>query len=123
MTSCMDLSGQAAIENMARPPAPKWPVVNLSAFECIERPARERVEKEIATELARLSKRMPVEEITMHLRRYTHGGGETKYALKGMLAADGRFFHADAHDWNLSAAAKMLIKRLEREAIKKRASK
>jgi len=103
---------------MARPAAPKGPVVNLSAFECVERPAKERLEKEIAMELSKLSKRMDVEEITMHLRRYTHGGGEVKYALKGMLAADGKFFHADAHDWDLPLAAKKLLKRLEKEAMK-----
>jgi ribosome-associated translation inhibitor RaiA len=104
-------------------PIPGSCILNLSGFRSVEEHLKGRLETEIQRTMNRLSKVIPLEELSIHMRLYEQGGRKTKYSLKAKLATEKGLFFSSSHGWDLSVALKDLLERLEREAMENRHKK
>ncbi len=80
--------------------------------------SRRLIEDRIKPEIEKLSRILPVQEFIIHVDLYRESGSRKKYSLKGRLMTGKGMFFAQEHAWEMDAAVRGLLTKLEREIIK-----
>jgi len=78
------------------------------------------VDEEIRNEVRKLAKFFPVEQLTIHVSRHKKSGRRVKYSLNASLITERAMFFARDHDWDITKAVRGILKKLEKEVIKKK---
>lgn len=78
------------------------------------------VDEEIRSEIRKLAKFFPVDQLTIHVARHKKSGRRVKYSLRASLITERGMFFAREHDWDITKAVRGTLQKLEREIIKKK---
>ncbi|MBI4021238.1 MAG: hypothetical protein HY369_03265 [Candidatus Aenigmarchaeota archaeon] len=76
------------------------------------------VDKQIRNELAKLSRRILINHLMVHLDRHHEEGKRVKYSVKvRMMTERGSYFSHD-YAWDIAGAVRGALRNLEREVVK-----
>lgn len=92
--------------------------VKISGLQKEDAFIRAKVDEEIAHEIRKLARFFPVDQLEINVKKHEIGGKRKKYSLKAKLFTEKGLFFAQEHDWDVTKAAKNMMKKLEREVVK-----
>ncbi len=78
------------------------------------------VDEEIGNEIRKLARFFHIDHMAMHVDRYNESGRRVKYSLKASLITEKGYFFAKDHDWDITKAVRGVLKKFEKEMIKKK---
>lgn len=78
------------------------------------------VDDEINQEIRKLGKIVNIDYLTIHVRKRRATGNRTKYSVKAKLITNIGFFHSNDYAWDLTQAVRGILKKLEKELVKKK---
>ena len=78
------------------------------------------VDDEIAHEIRKLAKVAHIDYMTLHVSKYNEKGSRVKYSVHGKLITSVGMFFAQDFAWDLTQAVRGLLKKMEKELLKKR---
>lgn len=81
---------------------------------------KEVVDEEIRNEIRKLAKFFTIDQMLIHVDRYNEAGRRVKYSVKSSLITEKGYFFAKDHDWDITKAVRGVLKKFEKEMIKKK---
>ncbi len=81
---------------------------------------RSVLDEELRHEVSKLGKLIPIDYLTLNVKKFGGLGRRTKYSLKAKLVTQKGLFVSQAHAWDITKAMHELMARLEREVMKKK---
>ena len=78
------------------------------------------LEEEISNELRKLSRIIPIESVVINVSRHHKTGKRTKYSVKAKILTQRGDFFADDFSWDLTKAMRGILKKFEKEIIRKK---
>ncbi|RLI97964.1 MAG: hypothetical protein DRO99_01945 [Candidatus Aenigmatarchaeota archaeon] len=94
--------------------------VRISGLQEEDEYIRSVIDEEIASEIKKLGKIIPIDYMVMHVDRYHKQGKRKKYSVKSRLVTEKGMFFADDYAWDLTKAVSSVLSKLEREVMKKK---
>lgn len=93
--------------------------VNVSGLQGEDAYVRELVDAAIQRHLKRVSNKVPVDNLVVHVRTYAHGGKRKEYEAKARLITEKGFFFAEGTAWDLTQAMEKALEKIEKEVFKR----
>jgi CBS domain-containing protein len=77
------------------------------------------IDEEITNKLRKINKMVPLQYFVINVKKYEENGKRAKYSLKSRLMTNRGPFFAHDFGWDLTKAARGMLRNLEREVVKK----
>ncbi len=97
--------------------------MQISGLEEEDRYSMDTMEREIQTELAKISKIQKPMLFNMHVQKYNATGNRAKYSLTGRLHTTQKAYIASAVEWSLMGATSNLMKRFDEMVMENKEAK
>jgi CBS domain-containing protein len=97
--------------------------MQISGLEEEDRYSMDTMEREIQTELAKISKIQKPMLFNMHVQKYNATGNRAKYSLTGRLHTAQKAYIASAVEWSLMGATSDLMKRFDEMVMENKEAK
>ena len=81
---------------------------------------RSVIDEELRHEIQKLGKLIPIDYLTLNVKKFRESGKRVKYSLKAKLVTQKGLFVSQAGAWDITKAMHELMARLEREILKKK---
>ena len=84
---------------------------------------RSIIDEQIQHEVRKLGKIIPIDYLVLHISRHNEGGKRVRYSIKSRLITGKGMFFAEDHSWDLTQSMSGVLKKLEKEVLKKSGKK
>jgi len=81
---------------------------------------RSVIDEELRNEIRKLGKLLPIDYMTLDVKKFRESGRRAKYSLKAKLVTQKGLFVSQATAWDITKAMHGLMGRLEREIVRKK---